>query len=75
MMRVALQIMLKKWLQISISDSKFILGILERGLKPTSSLKTAFGQDEQNITILIPVFKKKNSIISQDFQELVSLRK
>lgn len=53
---MTLQIMLKKWLQISISHSKLILGILEKGLRLTSSLKTAFGQDEQNTTILTSVF-------------------
>lgn len=55
MMSMTLQTTFKKRLQINISDSKLILGIIEKGFKLTSSLKTSFGQDEQNIMILIPI--------------------
>jgi len=50
-MRVALQATCKKSLQINVSDSEFMLEIIEKGLKLTFSSKTAFRQDEQNIMI------------------------
>lgn len=58
---MALPTAFKKRLQINISDSKFILGIIEKGLKLTSLLKTAFGQDEQNLTILFPILLEKHN--------------